>query len=382
MGPLEKDPGIGFEGFDASRTRRLSACMRRAVRGMPAAGWAVGVFDANQDLVTFTTSGPELGTRTALGLLCVVPFPASPNPVALNVSAQQREELPPAVGISVSVGPRHSAALVIVLQRHSEEIWSQVGETIRSAIGEIAGLLADSYFDSQSAPAPAAPSGPHAFFMLNTAYEVELAWYDNSDASSVITELIRPENDRLPLFLEQVVRRLTSSWNFSRPGTCVGRRAYPLRGLALRVVPMIRTDVRIGAFLDRYDVSQEGYSAVSATFRISAREREVLHALLDGASIAEIADGLNLAESTVNDHVARMIAKTNARNRIQMAATLLGWPGMHRQPAQSAAGVDLSSEAGGSEAGVGDVHGGDGQRAARPSWRFHIGATAPHRQER
>ncbi len=83
--------------------------------------------------------------------------------------------------------------------------------------------------------------------------------------------------------------------------------------------------VLIGVFLEA-ETAPHPIDGTATLFRVSAREREVLHALLDGQTVADIAASLGLAESTVNDYIARLIAKTNSRNRIEMAATLLGWP--------------------------------------------------------
>jgi DNA-binding CsgD family transcriptional regulator len=376
MRDLDRAPGsispAGFEGFEASRRRRLESRLRRAVRAASASAWALGVFDSGQDLVAFDTSGVGIDDRTALVLLCMVPFPVSPGPVALNVSPQQRENLPAALGIAVTAGERHSVALVFRLQEHSKQVWSHAADAITSAVAEIARLVAEFDFHSNGRREPAISGGPGAFFLLNGDYEVELQWQGKDDAFADFAQLVQPEGSRLPLFLEQAVRRLTSSWNFSRVGTCTSRTAYPLPGLVLRVEPMIRSDVYAGVFLDRCDDGNEVYGPTSK-FRISAREREVLHALLDGCSISEIAAALNLAESTVNDHVARMIAKTNARNRIQMAATLLGWPAMRLQRDGNGAPVSLEKPPSPQE-------GGEEIPRARCSWRYHIGSSRPRRK--
>ena len=182
---------------------------------------------------------------------------------------------------------------------------------------------------------------------------------------------MRPHEKRLPLFLEQAVQRLTASWSLSRIGTCVSRMSHPIHGLALRVVPMVHDGVRIGVFLNIYE-NGRGTDEAVASFKISTRERDVLYALLEGRSIAEIAEALNLAESTVNDHVARMISKTKARNRIHMAATLLGWPERKPQFLKNGKsnGAKFDIEEQGEQA--------DGERRRpRPSWRYHIGSGGP-----
>ena len=120
----------------------------------------------------------------------------------------------------------------------------------------------------------AGPGGPDAFFLLSSAYEVEMEWFRNNGPSVPFAALVQPEHRRLPLFLDQAVRRLTASWNFSRLGTCVDRMSQPLHGLALRVVPMVRKSVYVRtsydlATTDRADdrLSEEA----KLGFRISSR---------------------------------------------------------------------------------------------------------------
>jgi two-component system response regulator DesR len=60
---------------------------------------------------------------------------------------------------------------------------------------------------------------------------------------------------------------------------------------------------------------------------LSAREREVLAAARDGASIADIAARLSLAEGTVRNHLSAAIHKLQAQNRVDAArsAEQKGW---------------------------------------------------------
>ncbi len=60
---------------------------------------------------------------------------------------------------------------------------------------------------------------------------------------------------------------------------------------------------------------------------LSGREREVLTAAIDGATIADIAALLHLSDSTVRNYLSAAIGKTNARNRIEAIRTARtnGW---------------------------------------------------------
>jgi two-component system, NarL family, response regulator DesR len=60
---------------------------------------------------------------------------------------------------------------------------------------------------------------------------------------------------------------------------------------------------------------------------LTPRERDVLRASLDGASIADIATQLYLSDGTVRNHISTAIQKLNVQNRIEAAhlAKEKGW---------------------------------------------------------
>ncbi|HEX6536085.1 MAG TPA: response regulator transcription factor [Gemmatimonadaceae bacterium] len=60
---------------------------------------------------------------------------------------------------------------------------------------------------------------------------------------------------------------------------------------------------------------------------LTQREREVLSAAVDGATIADIAAKLSLSEGTVRNHLSVAIQKLGGRNRVEAAriAQQKGW---------------------------------------------------------
>ncbi|MBD5657629.1 MAG: helix-turn-helix transcriptional regulator [Candidatus Eremiobacteraeota bacterium] len=91
----------------------------------------------------------------------------------------------------------------------------------------------------------------------------------------------------------------------------------------------------------RFAVSIENFrggdslSRAARKHQLTRREVDVLAMLLEGASAAETAQSLNIAETTVQNYVKRLLAKTKSRNRPAMVANVLDWAGTDRRRADT-----------------------------------------------
>ncbi|TAM73606.1 LuxR family transcriptional regulator [bacterium] len=161
-------------------------------------------------------------------------------------------------------------------------------------------------------------------YVVDKEMRVESFWNPHDDRPNTMSALLRPENNRLPPILEKAVRAMTEGW-FNAPERRAVQIAMPLPFLIVRAVPMDgAAGPRIGVIVERYQ-PRNSLMWAADRFSISDRELEVLGLLLKGESSAEIADHLSIAESTAHDHVKRLLAKTESRNRAEMIAKILGW---------------------------------------------------------
>jgi DNA-binding CsgD family transcriptional regulator len=352
-------------------TKRIESVISRLTKPARGAVWTLGVFDLGGDLLDFAVSSSHLDRRRSLDLLCAAPLPASPKGVKLKVTGENGK-IAANLYASTMLDATRYLVLVLVRSQTSDAAWLKISENLKGAIGRIAAALATEStpsIEGRRAFAPP-PTDDSAFFLLTAQLQVAFGSQPEKVASSTFVKLVAPHRGRLPTFLERTVRRLTRSWDFSHVESCSGGIAYPIPGLALRVEPMTGTGVMIGVFL-KLDTDRHPVTDAAAAYRLSPREREVLHALLDGYSVADIAAKLDLAESTVSDHIARMIVKTNAHNRVEMAAMLLGWPALRSQflsPGPPKNGSVASSVPKSQETN-GDT---SGHVSGRVSWRYKI----------
>jgi DNA-binding CsgD family transcriptional regulator len=172
------------------------------------------------------------------------------------------------------------------------------------------------------AQVPVTPQTPKAMYVLDDDFEIVLAWNTEYGRSAESSGAMVGAAQRLPPVLEQSVRELTADWSTTRrePGI-----AWPLSFLRVRTAPLSgRAGDFVGVHIDRFRPPNSLLDA-AARFHISPREVQVLRLLLDGDHLDQIAGGLHITSSTVQDHIKSMLDKTKSRNRSELIARVLGW---------------------------------------------------------
>ena len=124
--------------------------------------------------------------------------------------------------------------------------------------------------------------------------------------------------------------RVVMVTTFGRPGYLQRAMAAGAAGFLVKDGPVegladaIR---RVAAGATVIDPELAGMALRAATNPLTGRERDVLAAAEDGATIADIAAELHLSESTVRNYLSDAIGKTGTRNKTEAAllARRNGW---------------------------------------------------------
>ena len=180
----------------------------------------------------------------------------------------------------------------------------------------------------QSAQQRTAERATPAQYVLGRDYTVEARWIPGDDPTDVLQNILELSDGALPPVVEHTVRTLTASWT-DDPATWHEGNAVPLPFMVVRVAPLTAPGkpMKIGVLVERYR-SRNPLRHAAEKFGMSSRELEVLSLVLKGFGTPQIAAALDIAESTAHDHVKRMMLKTRARNRVELAAKALGWRGL------------------------------------------------------
>ena len=178
----------------------------------------------------------------------------------------------------------------------------------------------------QSAQERTAERASPAQFVLTRDYVVESKWIPSDEPNDVLQSILELADEGLPPVVEQAVRAVTASWT-DDPATWEPDTVVPLPFMVVRVAPLSGpAGPKIGVLVERFR-SRNPLRLAADKFGMSSRELEVLTLVLKGFGTPQIAIALDIAESTAHDHIKRMMLKTRARNRVELAAKALGWRG-------------------------------------------------------
>jgi DNA-binding CsgD family transcriptional regulator len=220
-----------------------------------------------------------------------------------------------------------SGILIVTRSAGSEPFGPMQRERLTASLEMGSQLLARlRVFDGeQTAKERASQRSIPAQYVLRPDLSIEYAFLprESEHMEGAIAEML-PASGRLPAAIENAVLRITQRWSEDRAAR-VEDVAVPLPFLMMRVVPLNGADsYRVGLTVERYQARNSiGYAA--RRFGMSPRELQVLALVLQGYGTPEIAHALDIAESTAHDHIKRMLIKTRAKNRVEMAAKTLGW---------------------------------------------------------
>jgi DNA-binding CsgD family transcriptional regulator len=178
----------------------------------------------------------------------------------------------------------------------------------------------------QSAQERTAERAQPAQYVLARDYTVESKWIPSDDPTDVLQSILELAGDGLPPVVDHAVRTTTAAWT-DDPATWEPATVVPLPFMVVSVAPLTGpAGVKIGVLVERFR-SRNPLRLAAEKFGMSSRELEVLSLVLKGFGTPQIATALDIAESTAHDHIKRMMLKTRARNRVELAAKALGWRG-------------------------------------------------------
>jgi two-component system response regulator DesR len=117
---------------------------------------------------------------------------------------------------------------------------------------------------------------------------------------------------------------------FGRPGYLARAMRAGAAGFVVKDAPpeqLVDAVRRVHAGLRVVDPVLAAESLSTGTSPLTDRERDVLLAAADGATVADVAERLHLSEGTVRNHLSAAIGKTSARTRAEAVrlADERGW---------------------------------------------------------
>ena len=137
-----------------------------------------------------------------------------------------------------------------------------------------------------------------------------------------LLELYDPETS---IVREHLLVLLQNLWDAARQQRVRYRVIVP-RAFALSLTPLeTNENLNLAVLTVEAVRSQKHLAAAVAPFALTRRETQILALILDGTPGPEMASGLNLAESTIQSYLKKLLEKTRSPNRYGMVAKVLGW---------------------------------------------------------
>jgi DNA-binding CsgD family transcriptional regulator len=188
---------------------------------------------------------------------------------------------------------------------------------LASSVDRLAGLVGGPLLDEV-----ADPLGFPVMHVLDLDYKVVLTWSLGTSRDNQRSTAFDTSPERLPRSIETTVREMTKAW-IADPTAQRAAVAHPVSFLTVRAQPLAgHIGIYIGVLLER-PPGYEVFSRAVAAYKLSPREIQTLELLLQGATLNEVADAMNITSSTVQDHIKNMLEKTGCRNRSELIAKIL-----------------------------------------------------------
>ncbi|MGP6158848.1 MAG: LuxR C-terminal-related transcriptional regulator [Vulcanimicrobiaceae bacterium] len=169
-----------------------------------------------------------------------------------------------------------------------------------------------------------ASGGLPIVFIVDREMRIESAAQSPVEYDELQKAFLQPVDGSLAPPLARAVRALTAKWG-STATECPAGITRPIPSLSVRVVPMLAGGhLRVCVLVERIE-RLSLLKRAAQRFSLSARELDVLELLLAGESTTSVATKLSIAEPTARDHIKRLLSKTGAKNRVEIASRFFGF---------------------------------------------------------
>ncbi len=150
-------------------------------------------------------------------------------------------------------------------------------------------------------------------------------WFSEEPLAGTHLPILRLKRGRLQPHIASLFSALTQMWDWSDSSRCTRTSGRLGNDMIMHIIPSCAQGAVVATLVFEPIRSRRTLADTLASHAITNRESEVIRLLMDGHSVKEVAKALFVEQCTVQDHIKNALAKTNARNRSQMIAMLLGY---------------------------------------------------------